>query len=616
MAVELEHIHTEMGVVRSRWTLACAWLAGLVVYGIAIYAANSDVQLWPDHIDVQVWVNNIAWTIASAAAAFVCFRSARRMETGRRRAWRMIALGCASWCVGQLHWDYMQLIQGVVQPFPSLNQIFYTGFAVLLVTGVMLLPEARNREPFTLKHVGNLGLVTCCLAITVVLGMLEPALQNPGVTPAFLWLGVAHTVLVAGTFLFALSALWTFRWGASWTPMLLLVCATCIYAVSNFTYAHALLTESYLPDDAVNASWLAMFGLVAAAAHEQAWLSRHERGDITRQMQARERLLEAVVPALLIVIMIMVAVSSAATFTPRVIGLSATIFILFAIILGAREAWILNESQQLTDQLVRANQQLQEANAELRRSEARYRDLTTALEQRVGERTTELKRAYEELEGFSYAVAHDLKAPLRAINGFAHLFEQEMEGQLTERAREHLARIRNGSVKMATLIDDLLSYSHIDRRGTQASVVSLPSLVDQVLSPYQEEVQRRGIVMTVVVEPMTVRVDASGLALALRNLVENALKYTRDTPNPRIAVVCRRKQDGVLIAVTDNGIGFDMQYHDHIFKLFQRLHRDEQYPGTGIGLALVRKAVDRLGGRVFAQSKPGEGATFTIELPG
>ncbi len=127
--------------------------------------------------------------------------------------------------------------------------------------------------------------------------------------------------------------------------------------------------------------------------------------------------------------------------------------------------------------------------------------------------------------------------------------------------------------------------------------------------------QRRGIVMTVVVEPMTVRVDASGLALALRNLVENALKYTRDTKSPRIAVVCRRKDGGVLLAVTDNGIGFDMQYHDHIFKLFQRLHRDDQYPGTGIGLALVRKAIERLGGRVWAQSKPGEGATFTIELP-
>jgi len=148
----------------------------------------------------------------------------------------------------------------------------------------------------------------------------------------------------------------------------------------------------------------------------------------------------------------------------------------------------------------------------------------------------------------------------------------------------------------------------------QASVVSLPSLVDQVMNAYQDEIQRRGIAMSVVVEPMTLRTDASGLAL--RNLLENALKYTRDTRNPRIAIVCRRKDEGVLFAVTDNGIGFDMQYHDHIFKLFQRLHRDDQYPGTGIGLTLVRKAIERLGGRVWAQSKPGEGSTFTITLPG
>jgi signal transduction histidine kinase len=321
------------------------------------------------------------------------------------------------------------------------------------------------------------------------------------------------------------------------------------------------------------------------------------------------------VPALLIVIMVIVAMSSTAMLTPRVAWSVASLFILFAVILGAREAYIQSESQLLTDELVVTNQQLQDANVELRLGEARYRELTAELEQRVGERTTELKRAYDELEGFSYAVAHDLKAPLRAINSFAHLFEDEMQGQLPERAREHLNRIRNGSLKMATLIDDLLAYSHIDRRGLQASVVSLPNLVDQVLTPYQDEVQRRGIALSVVVEPMTLRVDASGLALALRNLVENALKYTREAVQPRIAIVCRRKEGVVLLSVTDNGIGFDMQYHDHIFKLFQRLHRDNQYPGTGIGLALVRKAIERLGGRVWAQSKPGEGSTFTIELP-
>jgi len=607
MAVTAGKIGTSIEVARPRWALAFGWLTCMTLYGVALYAGGNEMA---------VWINDLAWTLASAGAAYFCFRAARQVEAARRRAWLFIAIGCASWFVGQLHWNYVQLVLKVAQPFPSLNQIFYTGFAVFMVAGVFQLPEARNRAPFTLKHVGNLGLITCCLAVAVVLGMLEPALQNPGVTTTFLWLGVAHTVLVSSTFLAALSALWTFRWGASWTPMLMVVFATGIYAAANLIYAHSLLIGDYDANDWVNASWLAMFGVVACAAYEQVWITGHEQGDLTEQMQARERWLEAVVPALLIIIMVIVAMSSTAMLTPRVAWSVASLFILFAMILGAREAYIQSESQLLTDELVVTNQQLGDANIELRLSEARYRDLNAELEQRVGERTTELKRAYDELEGFSYAVAHDLKAPLRAINSFAHLFEDEMQGQLTDRSREHLTRIRNGSLKMATLIDDLLAYSHIDRRGLQASVVSLPNLVDQVLNPYQDEVQRRGIALSVVVEPMTLRVDSSGLALALRNLVENALKYTREAVQPRISIVCRRKEGTVLLSVTDNGIGFDMQYHDHIFKLFQRLHRDNQYPGTGIGLALVRKAIERLGGKVWAQSKIGEGSTFTIELQG
>ena len=358
-----------------------------------------------------------------------------------------------------------------------------------------------------------------------------------------------------------------------------------------------------------------MFGLIAVAAHEQAWLSQHDQREPPQGMLAHERWLEAVIPALLIIIMVVVAVGSSSTLSTRVILSAAVLFILFAIILGVREAWIQNESQQLTRKLVATNEQLQSANVELRLSEARYRELATALEQRVSERTNELKRAYDELEGFSYAVAHDLKAPLRAINGFAHLFEAEMDGQLSAQAREHLARIRNGSLRMATLIDDLLAYSHIDRRGLQSSVVALPELVDSVLLQYADEVQRRHVELSVQVEPLRLRVDAEGLLLALRNLFENALKYTRERQHPHIQVHARRNDLGVVLSVADNGIGFEMEYHDHIFKIFQRLHRDDQYPGTGIGLALVRKAVERIGGRVWAQSRLGEGATFNIQLP-
>jgi signal transduction histidine kinase len=590
---------------RGRWAPSYTWLAGLVAYVVAMVLASDRAA---------VWINDIAWTLTSACAAWACLRTSRRVERPRRRAWLLLGLGCVSWLIGQLHWNYSQLVLGVGIPFPSVGQIFFSAFAPFVIAAVLLMPEARERAQFTFKHFGNIGLVTCCLVMTIVLGTLEPALQSrvPGF---YLVIAVVHTLLVAATFLTALYALWTYRWSASWMPMLLLVLATGIYAVANLVYAHSLLTNSYLADDFINISWLVMFGLIAIAAYEQAWLSQHEQCELPQGMLAHERWLEAVIPALLIIIMVVVAVGSSGALTTRVILSAAVLFILFAIILGVREAWIQNESQQLTRKLVATNEQLQSANAELRLSEARYRELATALEQRVSERTIELKRAYDELEGFSYAVAHDLKAPLRAINGFAHLFEAEMDGQLSAQAREHLGRIRNGSLRMATLIDDLLAYSHIDRRGLQASVVALPELVDSVLLQYSDEVQRRRVQLSVEVEALKLRVDAEGLLLALRNLFENALKYTRERQHPHIQVHARRNDLGVVLVVADNGIGFEMEYHDHIFKIFQRLHRDDQYPGTGIGLALVRKAVERIGGKVWAQSRPGEGATFNIQLP-
>lgn len=592
--------------MRSRWTLAYAWAAGLAVYCIAILAVSDAAA---------VWVNDLAWTLASAGAAFSCYQTMRTAYGARRRAWLLLTLGCSSWLIGQLHWNYTQLVLKVALPFPSISQLFFTSFAVFAIAAVLTtLPASHKRAPFTFKQFGNIGLVTCCLVVTVVLGILEPALQA-NVPGSYLLIALVHTILVVGVFLATLYALWTFQWGSGWPPMLMLTIAGGVYAVGNLIYTHSLLTRRYMPDDLINASWLVMFALIAIAANEQrrAFLTAGSEAALPRPR--RERWLEAVVPALLIIIMVIVAVSSTSTLTPRVVSWTAGLFLVFAVILGAREAWIQKEQQRLTAELVATNEQLQAANAELRLSEARYRELNTALEQRVAERTVQLKSAYDELEGFSYAVAHDLKSPLRAINGFTHLLEAEMDAQLTPGAREHLARIRNGSLKMATLIDDLLAYSHIDRRGLQTNVVTLASLIDGVVNHYADEIQRRRVSVDVEVEPLTLRVDAEGLALALRNLFENALKYSRDCTNARIDIEGRRTPSGLSLSFTDNGIGFDMDYHDHIFKIFQRLHRDDQYPGTGIGLALVRKALERMGGRVWAESRPGEGAKFHVELP-
>lgn len=581
------------------------WLLGLLVYAISVWAVRGD------HAN---WINDAAWTLAPLCAAWTCARTARGVGGKNATAWWLLAGGCASWLVGQLYWDYYRLVLEIDNPFPNFGQLFYSTFPLFAIAAISRLPESRHTVPSTLKHFGNTALVFCCLAVVVVLGLVEPALQS-GAAPLYLWIGGLHSLLAAATFLYALYALWTYRWNTAWTPMLLLVISMGIYSVGNLVYDHSILTNTYLSGDLINASWLAVFGLIAAAAADRLWSHRHPFSAPPLRMRARERWLEAVVPAVLITAMVIAAISSSPEMTPRVTVWSASLFILFAVVLGLREAWIQSDAQRLTDELVSTNRQLQEANAELRRGEARYRDLNAALEKRVAKRTSQLEQAYAELEGFSYAVAHDLKAPLRAINSFAHLLREEMGARMDLRSEAHLNRIRNGSLKMAALIDDLLSYSHIERRDLHATHVDLPALVNAVVAQHADEIQRRNVALVLDINPVTLFIDADGLSLALRNLLENALKYTREAAVPAITIRAWSSEGTVLLSLQDNGIGFDMQYHDHIFKVFQRLHRDDQYPGTGIGLALVRKAIERLGGRVWGESVAGKGATFFIELP-
>jgi len=589
----------------ARWLLAGVWLAGLILYSTLIWLASARAI---------VWINDAAWTLAPAAAAWACFRTARRIGSADSWSWWLLGAGCSIWLLGQFHWNYYELVLGIELQFPNVGQGLYLMFPAFTIAAITQLPESRRSSPFTLAHLGNLALVMCCLAVTVVLGLVEPALRS-GRTPLSLWISAVQCLLIVASFLYALFALWTYRWSTTWGPMLLLVIASGIYAVCNLIYVHALLTRTYLPTDVVNMSWLLVFGLIAWSAAERLWLHRHPYTAPPQRMLMRERWLEAIVPALLIIIMVVVAVGSSPSLTPRVLGWAAALFILFAVVLGVREAWIQSDAQRLNTELVGANRRLQEANEELRNSENRYRDLNSALERRVAERTGQLERAYAELEGFSYAVAHDLKAPLRAINGFAHLLHEELGEEAAERVGSYLNRIRNGSLKMSALIDDLLSYSNIERRDLHASQVGVQELIQSVTAQFADEMLRRNATFAFDVEPITLHVDAEGLSLALRNLIENALKYSREEKPPVISIRARRTSRGALLAIEDNGIGFDMQYHDHIFKVFQRLHRDDQYPGTGIGLALVRKAIERMGGKVWAQSRLGEGATFFIELP-
>lgn len=241
--------------------------------------------------------------------------------------------------------------------------------------------------------------------------------------------------------------------------------------------------------------------------------------------------------------------------------------------------------------------------------------LNEELEARVCERTAQLEALNRELEAFSYSVSHDLKAPLRGIDGYSRLLEEDYSERLDEEGRYFIRNIRQGAAQMHELIEDLLDYSRTERRSLQKVPLDLPALVRSVVKDSGLLAGEPDVRLQLDLPPLCLCADREGVVIAVRNLLENAIKFSRGAQPPTIEVGARSEGDKVILWVRDNGIGFDMKFHDRIFDIFQRLQRVEDYPGTGIGLALVRKTAQRMGGRVRAESAPGAGATFFLELP-
>ncbi|PYO57965.1 MAG: hypothetical protein DMD83_06450, partial [Candidatus Rokuibacteriota bacterium] len=236
------------------------------------------------------------------------------------------------------------------------------------------------------------------------------------------------------------------------------------------------------------------------------------------------------------------------------------------------------------------------------------------LEKRVEERTRELEEANREMEAFTYTVSHDLKAPLRGLVGFAHALDEDYADGLDDTGRRYLATIRDSATRMGQLIDDLLRYARVERRVTERRLVLLKPMLDQLLADFTGEMDARHLTVTEDLAVSEVMAEREGLREALANLLSNAVKFS-PARGGTISVRSYRDGDRVVIAVGDQGIGFDMTYHDRIFGIFERLHRQEEYPGTGVGLAIVRKVAERHGGRAWADSEIGRGSVFYFAVP-
>jgi signal transduction histidine kinase len=245
---------------------------------------------------------------------------------------------------------------------------------------------------------------------------------------------------------------------------------------------------------------------------------------------------------------------------------------------------------------------------------AALKELSVSLEARIKERTSELQDTLQELETFAYSVSHDLRAPLRHVNGFVELLKQQIDGQIDDRSRHYMQRIESQSAHMGSLIDDLLAFSRMGRAPMKRGDVDLDELVREVQAELMEQAAGRNVEWTL--HPLgSVYADRALLRVVFVNLISNALKYTRRVEQAKITIGRRVLPGEVEIFVRDNGAGFDARYVGKLFGVFQRLHSSEEFEGTGIGLATVRRIAARHGGRVRAEGAVGTGATFYVSIP-
>lgn len=288
-----------------------------------------------------------------------------------------------------------------------------------------------------------------------------------------------------------------------------------------------------------------------------------------------------------------------------------------ALLVALYRAWLRYTRRLVAGQakLEQSREQTREHAVALEAANTRLEGIAGQLEARVERRTRALADANVELEGYARTIAHDLRAPLRNIEGYATALIEDETAHMSAEGLDYTRRLVESAQRLDRLITDLLAYSRLARTDLHVEDVDLRQVVRQALADLAHDIEATGARIEIEDDLPAVRAHAFTLQQVVANLLSNALKFVAPGVTPRVRIAARREGEAVVLSVADNGIGIAAEHRERIFQVFERLHGEERYPGTGIGLAVVRKGVERMGGRVELHSEPGRGSRFDVHLP-
>jgi signal transduction histidine kinase/ABC-type amino acid transport substrate-binding protein len=273
------------------------------------------------------------------------------------------------------------------------------------------------------------------------------------------------------------------------------------------------------------------------------------------------------------------------------------------------------ENIRLFEENEKQKERLLEQIAVREKIEKEIKELNQQLEQRILERTAELQQANRELEEFAYSISHDLKAPLRSILGFSEIIANRYKDSLNSEALKYFNYIIVASNNMTNLINDLLRFARLSKNEIMKQKIDLNIVIETVLKDLETDIKKKNAQIVVENNLHAVNADTSLLKQIFLNLIINAITYNREGEAPIVTISAKEEVDSIIISINDNGVGIPTEYHEKIFNIFQRLHSQSEFPGTGIGLAIVKKAVAKLGGKIWLESEVGKGTTFYISFP-